>query len=531
MKIFISFLILIFCCPFISLAQFVNSSDLSLLDDKYCLNRKPYSGIVLNFNQNEQLISKFQLEKGLLSGPFESYYEEEAFKKTEYLDTSVINRLKAENKEVLDEIYQLKLDSLKIGNELKDFVNYELGGQSKLEKLKIKDAKGKLNTKKKKLIGTYNEYDLAHSKIIFKSSSLASSLKKNEESIKRELAKPKFQPNKMYSYENYQGKKNGAFNKFYQTGQKEIEGTYNNNLMDGLWVYYFSNGNKKVIGYFSNSDGGNPGNTGIPKNGRQGEWSFYNENGYLTDAYNYLNGLLSGPYKEYYENGNLKVESNYLNGLLSGPYKEYYENGNIKRDNIYKNGVLISCTDYEENGEKTVWNIIEGVYTGSAITYQENGKVISEIYYVNGTPHGPFKTYFLNGKIQYKGKMDSTSVAEGNIIGDFYVYLENGSMETHVYVDKDGTIIDKSPPKKSNINPAKLNKVYQCRCCKSKIAGLKNGINQSGGEYINDLAKAYLESETLNDTAKLLGYQDFYEYMRREIYKYCTMKCARRCYE
>jgi hypothetical protein len=126
-----------------------------------------------------------------------------------------------------------------------------------------------------------------------------------------------------------------------------------------------------------------------------------------------------------------------------------------------------------------------------------------------------------------KAKFDTTSLADNNLIGDFYEYNEDGSLEVHGFANRSGQMDDKTPKIENKISNGELNKPYKCKCCKSTISGLKEGVDKDGNEY-NDLYRQVYEEGKM---FTLFGYQNVYEYFRKEMFKYCSMKCARTCYE
>ena len=56
----------------------------------------------------------------------------------------------------------------------------------------------------------------------------------------------------------------------------------------------------------------------------------YYENGQIERKGNYENGELDGEYIVYYENGQIGVKSNYKNGELHGKFIWYYEKKKIR---------------------------------------------------------------------------------------------------------------------------------------------------------------------------------------------------------
>ena len=147
--------------------------------------------------------------------------------------------------------------------------------------------------------------------------------------------------------------KNGVFIKKAKNGQIIISGRYENNYMDGLWTYYYSNGALRCsVNYTKGLLTGNYVYYDI--NGRilrQGQYNSILEvsvdrnrslNFSVDHAVEDENGIFTFPQEglegvcvfNYYGNGKSKNETyTFSNGLLSGPY-EIYENGILKEKGI-----------------------------------------------------------------------------------------------------------------------------------------------------------------------------------------------------
>ena len=279
------------------------------------------------------------------------------------------------------------------------------------------------------------------------------------------------------------GLKEGKTIIYDSLGNKFGEGNFIKGLQNGAWVYYFNTGEKKADVNFLNGDGGNKGSTGIPKNGREGLFNSYYKNGNPEAINPYKSGKLNGLCTFYYENGNKSEVSNYTAGKANGLTTFYYENGALKQKSNYS----------------------------------------------NTKEHGDYVSYYENGKIKNKGKKDTTSLALYNLIGDWYEYNEDGSINNHGFAHRSGKIdYDENLEKKSQIPQSELNKPFKCKCCKAAINGFAGTYNSEGREFEEN----YFMFEMIDygSISKFYGFTNIYEYMRKEIYKYCTLKCARTCY-
>ena len=71
---------------------------------------------------------------------------------------------------------------------------------------------------------------------------------------------------------------------------------------------------------------------GAPAEGKKdGVYKTYYESGKLQRLETYKAGELDGPYKDYYENGQLEARSTFVAGKVDGPYERYYENGQLEK--------------------------------------------------------------------------------------------------------------------------------------------------------------------------------------------------------
>ena len=113
---------------------------------------------------------------------------------------------------------------------------------------------------------------------------------------------------------------NGKVVKWYQNGQKKIEGEYKNGKPNGLFIWWNQNGQKKyqvvIIGikesYFI----------------KEGNWISWNRNGQKSKE---------GTYQD-----NMKV----------GKWTTWHENGQNKSEGTYKDGELISSKCWDEDGNE-----------------------------------------------------------------------------------------------------------------------------------------------------------------------------------
>ena len=81
---------------------------------------------------------------------------------------------------------------------------------------------------------------------------------------------------------------------------------------------------------------------GTIKDGRRdGFWESYYESGQLSWKGSYKNDCLDGPWEYYYENGQLTFKGDYTAGKEDGVFEYFKEDGSFEKKETWKNGTLI----------------------------------------------------------------------------------------------------------------------------------------------------------------------------------------------
>tara|TARA_Y100001960_G_C14608425_1_gene794486 strand:+ start:407 stop:1030 length:624 start_codon:yes stop_codon:yes gene_type:complete len=133
--------------------------------------------------------------------------------------------------------------------------------------------------------------------------------------------------------------KNGLLRGWDKSGKLEKEEFYNNDLKNGLCVYWFSNGQKKEEVNFKEGK----------KNGLLSGWY---QNGNKRCEINYINDDKDGLSIYWYQNGNKKGEENWESGLPIGLWTEWHNNGKIYSEGVFRSGILISKLCWDLSGSK-----------------------------------------------------------------------------------------------------------------------------------------------------------------------------------
>ena len=101
----------------------------------------------------------------------------------------------------------------------------------------------------------------------------------------------------------------------------------------------------------------------------------------------YKNDILEGAYKEWYSNGQLKIQASYRDGKLEGTYLQYYSNGQKRVVGRYGDNIRVGVyTEFYKNGQKKLYYNFNpiGKPEGKQIRYRMNGFPLSEYTYYEG---------------------------------------------------------------------------------------------------------------------------------------------------
>lgn len=190
------------------------------------------------------------------------------------------------------------------------------------------------------------------------------------------------------------GKRVGVWKSWHKNGQLKSEGNYDDDLRQGDFVFYHKNGSvKDEITYVDNE--------------RDGLEVFYHDNGNKNGEITFFKGKRNGPFKLFYSNGQLEEEGNYEKGNLMGQVKRYWKNGNLSSiknySNNLRNGVQVY---YHSNGNKSCEVEYNKDVFIDAYFFDEEGVKIDkkvfedDLYFRTGYPGGnDAMSEFINKQI------------------------------------------------------------------------------------------------------------------------------------
>lgn len=121
-------------------------------------------------------------------------------------------------------------------------------------------------------------------------------------------------------------KRQGLWVKYYPTGMKASEITYERNKPKGYYATFYPNGQMEETGFWNENK-----NVGI--------FERYYENGQVSQEFNFTKeGKRNGVQNYYYENGQLKMTVEVENGVAHGLMKTFYKDGSKKLEQRLTNG-------------------------------------------------------------------------------------------------------------------------------------------------------------------------------------------------
>ena len=189
-----------------------------------------------------------------------------------------------------------------------------------------------------------------------------------------------YYPNGQKSSEGFlvEGKPNGYWKNYFDTGVLKSEGNRKEFQLDSSWKFFRLDGSLlQSIEYQANV--------------KTGAECYYDSLGRKDRMITYLNDLKNGPAAEYFSSGKEKISFNYVNNQIEGKYFEYAEDGRVIMRRTYKNGLIYSeekINRFNKNGERV----------GLWIDLRDNGKLKEEGNYLSGFKEGTFKVYNKQGE-------------------------------------------------------------------------------------------------------------------------------------
>lgn len=160
-------------------------------------------------------------------------------------------------------------------------------------------------------------------------------------------------------------KKEGKWEKYYNTGELRQVLNYKNDIRHGASFYYYNNGNLA--------------NKTNYKDGLEvGDYEMYDQTTKnLIEKTYMLNGKFNGSYIENYPNGKVKEKGNYIKGDRTSEWHYYFENGKVKMTGAYLNNKRTDVWKrYDEKGNlRAEISFKASERDGKSVFYNEDGSI------------------------------------------------------------------------------------------------------------------------------------------------------------
>ena len=393
----------------------INNYQPIKIDSLFIQGSKNFNGLYYSYYDNKQIKAIQEIKDGRINGKTVDFWFDKSYNPNIFKDTALLNSWTSILQKAKNDLALCLLDTAKYCKDERDFLENEIGGYEKLQKIILKYDEDKLNDKRKAEF----EHYISLTKNVNSSQEKLYLINKTISELKRKIndesSKKVFTPIKSAEYYLIDTLKDGNAIIYNSSGIKIEEGNYKNNFKNGLWKYY-----SKESKLIEEADFELGKHNGIRK--------IYLENGRLKTQENYRNGVLDGLKTEYFQNGQLETQENYRNGVLDGLKTEYFQNGEINSTTEYVNGKksgMFNIFKPNQQGKKFECYYLNDKKNGKEINYNLTGNVIYwEYSYLNDEKVGPFKEYYDNGSIKNEG-----TFSKDRKNGSFKEYFENGKLK------------------------------------------------------------------------------------------------------
>ncbi len=183
----------------------------------------------------------------------------------------------------------------------------------------------------------------------------------------------------------------GVWTEFYSDKNTvRNKGTLRNYKKEGKWEKYYDTGIPREIIYYKNDK-------------RHGENSYYYDNGSVFYITNYQNGKEIGAYKCYdKQTQKLTIKTTMLNGKFNDAFQENYANGKVYRKGKFDKGDKIGYWEfYFDNGALKMAGFYKtNKRTGLWMRYNNKGVLLAEIQFKAGNRNGKCIFYNEDGSIK-----------------------------------------------------------------------------------------------------------------------------------
>ena len=204
---------------------------------------------------------------------------------------------------------------------------------------------------------------------------------------------------------------------YYKNGKLSMKGSYINGFKDGLWQWWFENGNKQDEAIFKH-DAYIKERKHWREDGKQdyieiidgeciseccdGKNVMYDKNGVKLVEYTMKNGAKNGAGVSYYPNGKIRRKFIYVNGKKEGETVDFDEAGRIASIGNFKDDKSDGLWITKDSLGRIVGKFIDkdDMHNGIDSEFYANGKLRTTGLYINDKEEGKWTFYDITGKIE-----------------------------------------------------------------------------------------------------------------------------------
>jgi len=219
-------------------------------------------------------------------------------------------------------------------------------------------------------------------------------------------------------------------NTYDKQGRLIFSGGYKDGVPVGIHRYYDTTG-VVVNAHLYNEKGEKISEGIIDEQGRRmGEWIDFYTTGEVRAKGTYVNNQRSGLWTFYYRSGSIEQKGRFERGRFQGAWTWYYPNGNVWREERYMNG--------REDGEFVEYDQSGDILArGQYINGEKDGEWIYQVgdhsergSYVIGLREGEWKYFYNDGTLKYEGYY-----SRGNPDKRHKYYYPSGELKEEQYYE------------------------------------------------------------------------------------------------
>ena len=175
-----------------------------------------------------------------------------------------------------------------------------------------------------------------------------------------------------------EGKREGYWEFFYESGAIRAKLKYENGLAVGLAEYFHSNGQLSSTGSYE-------------KGKLEGLWEGFDSSGVLSSKGKYLKDKKEGAWEYFYDNGGLREKGSYQQGKEEGLWEYFNYEGRLTDKGAYKNGLKDGPWQETEGDRKAGVNYKNGKKVKKPVPPPSLASQIGACWMMDVSPANPVK--------------------------------------------------------------------------------------------------------------------------------------------